>query len=259
MQPGFQHRTRLIPRALLAMTIAACSGSPYPGSGAPQHGSGSPQPGTARSDPAPGSTPTTTSTAGFAGAGHPEPAGPPPPTTREIHGYFTSTTARNSMRFWKGPNDREGFERLTRFTVEVDGTPEYSRAVSTAVLVGVCRSRDLGLDQLLLSFHPERRGGGALGVLRYDTENRRFVLGYSRRDARFDCAGDRALFPEGATALPCTCPWGDGPDDPSRTTTGAPGGEREIQILPEQNGGPPFTRGEPGAALEGDSSEVDRP
>lgn len=225
------------------MAITACSGAP--------------QPGTTRHEPAPDSTPPRTASASFAGepvdtlnsdpagASPGDTGGPAPASTRQINGYFNNATTRNSMRFWKGPNDREGFERLTRFTVEVDGAPEYSRAVSTVQLVGVCRSQGLGLDQLLLSFHPERRGGAALGVLRYDTENRRFVLGYSRRDARFDCAGGRALFPEGATALPCTCPWGDGPDDPSGTRpAAAPADARDILILPAESGGPAFTRGE---------------
>lgn len=195
--------------------------------------------------------------AGFAGDERPEPversrsnpataspkdaAGPPPASTREIQGYFNNTTTRNSMRFWKGPDDQAGYERMTRFTVEVDGAPEYSRVVSTIELVGICRSSGKGLDQLLFSFYPERRGGGALGVLRYDEERRRFVLGFSPGDARIDCSGDRALLPPGA-ALPCTCPWGDGPDDHRRTATaGATAGAREILILPEEVGGLPFT------------------
>jgi len=194
--------------------------------------------------------------AGFDTAGRPEPvdppgpnpataspkdaAGPPPPSTREIRGYFTDTTTRRSLRFWKGPPDQAGFGRFTRFTVEVDGAPEYSRVVSTVQLVGVCRSSGKGLDQLLFSFYPERRGGGALGVLHYDAEKRRFMLGFSPREARIDCTGDRALLPSGA-ALPCTCPWGDGPDSPRTATAVATADRREILILPEGIGGPPFT------------------
>src|SRR5262245_24251564 len=92
--------------------------------------SGAPQPETARHDPAPDAPPQTAS-AGFAGAEpadtpRPNPvtaspkdaAGPPPPSTREIQGYFTEPTTRSSLRFWKGPNDGAGSERLTRFTVE---------------------------------------------------------------------------------------------------------------------------------------------
>ena len=242
MQPGTPLCSRPFQVALLAIAISACSGAP--------------QPGTAQRHGAPDSTSPRTGAAGFAGAGHPWPvdtprsnppkdaAGPPPPSTREIQGYFTDTTTRTSVRFWKGPNDQAGSERLTRFTVEVDGAPGYSRVVSTIELIGVCRSSGKGLDQLLFSFYPERRGGGALGVLHYDAEKHRFMLGFSPRDARIDCTGDRALLPSGG-ALPCTCPWGDGPDDPRGTATAvATAGAREILILPEVSGGPPFTRGE---------------
>lgn len=200
--------------------------------------------------------------AGFAGAAPTEPAdtlpsnprpssedapGPPTSSTREIQGYFTSTTTRSALRLWKGPND-QGLERLTRFTVEVDGTPEYSRAVSTVRLAGVCRSPGKGLDQLLLSFHPERLGGGAVGVLRYDTNERKFKLGFAPKDARIDCAGGRSLLSEGTPALPCTCPWRDGPDDHSGAAAATSDG-RDILILPEEDGGPPFTRPEAGTDL----------
>jgi len=176
-------------------------------------------------------------------------AGPPPPSTREIRGYFTETTTRHSLRLWKGPNDRKGFERLTRFTIEVDGTPQYSRAVSAIRLVGVCRSPGKGLDQLLLSFHPKRLGGGAIGVLRYDTNERRFVLGFAPRAARFDCAGGRSLVSEGTPVLPCTCPWWDRPDDRARAAA-VTADARDILILPEEIGGPAFTGEEPGGLPE---------
>ena len=236
--------TRPILTALLAIAICACSGSPRTGTASRQPASDTAPPGTAsaisagitaRSESA--GTPTSNLTDPSSEVA----AGAPPPSTREIRGYFTNTTTRNSLRLWKGPNDLKGFERLTRFTVEVDGAPEYSRAVSTIRLVGVCRSSGKGLDQLLFSFYPERRGGGAVGVLRYNTQEHRFVLGFARQDMRVDCAGGRAIFPEGAPANPCTCPWGDGPDDPSGATaaTADPG---EILILPEEDGGPAFTR-----------------
>jgi len=173
-------------------------------------------------------------------------AGPPSPSTREIQGYFTSPTTRSSLRLWRGPNDYKGFERLTRLTVEVDGVPEYSMAVSTVQLAGVCRTSGSGLDQLLLTFHTERRGGERLGVLRYDTKRGRFTLSFTPRDItkdggmRLDCSGARAILPEGAPAFPCTCPWRDDPDHPSpRSATDATMDTREILILPEEPGGTP--------------------
>ena len=232
------------------MAISACSESPRTGTASPY--------------PDPVSAPTATASAGFGGGAPTEavdtptsnPAMPaseeaagPPATTRGIQGYFTSTTTRSSLRLWKGPND-EGLARLTRFTVEVDGTPEYSRAVSTVRLAGVCRSAGKGLDQLLLSFHPERLGGGAIGVLRYDTNEHRFKLGFAPKDARIDCAGGRSLLSEGTPMSPCACPWWDGPDDRSRGAAAAPADARDILILPEENGGPAFTREDPGNLTE---------
>jgi len=247
MQADSPRCTRSIHTALLTIAISACSGSPQTGTASRHPASAPAPPGTAseisagittrpESEGAPTSNPS--------GPSSEAAAGPPPPSTREIHGYFTNTPSRNSLRLWKGPNDHKGFERWTRFTVEVDGVPEYSRAVSTIRLVGVCRSSGKGLDQLLLSFYPERRGGGAFGVLRYDTKEQRFTLGFAPKDVRVDCAGGRAIFPEGAPALPCTCPWRDGPDDLSGAAA-ATADAREILILPEEAGGPAFTRGEP--------------
>jgi hypothetical protein len=246
MQTPSPRRTRPIHAALLTISLAACSGSS-------QTGTASRQP---ASDPAPPGTAGTvtagiTARAESAGAPTSNPtgpssevaAGPPPPSTMEIHGYFTNATTRNSLRLWKGPNDHPGFERLTRFTVEVDGVPHYSRAVSSIRLAGVCRSSGKGLDHLLFSFYPERRGGGAVGVLWYKTQEHRFMLGFAPKDVRVDCAGGRAILPEGAPALPCTCPWGDGPDDPSGAAAAA-ADTREILILPEAAGGPAFTRQE---------------
>lgn len=173
-------------------------------------------------------------------------AGPPPPTTREIHGYFTSPTDRTSLRLWRGQNDYQGFERLTRLTVEVDSVPQYSLAVSTVQLIGVCRSPGTGLDQLLLSFHPERRGGDRLGVVQYDTKKGRFGMRFTPRDVtqdggvRLDCSGGRDILPEGAPAIPCTCPWRDDPEIPAQwSTVGATADSREIVILPEEPGGRP--------------------
>jgi hypothetical protein len=234
-----------MPTALLTIAISACSGSPQTGTASRHPASAPATPGTA-SDISAGITARPESagapTSNPAGPSSEATAGPPPPSTREIHGYFTNTTTRNSLRLWKGPNDLQGFERLTRFTLEVDGVPEYSRAVSTIRFAGVCRSSGKGLDQLLFSFYPERRGGGALGVLRYDTKDHRFKLGFAPKDVRVDCAGGRAIFLEGAPALPCTCSWGDGPDDPSGAAATADA--REILILPEEAGGPAFTRQE---------------
>lgn len=224
MQADTLHCRRPIHTALLIMAISACSGSP--------------QTGTASHHPASAPAPP----AIFSGSTAHD-AEPPPPSAREIHGYFTNATTRNALRLWKGPNDHKGFERWTRFTVEVDGVPEYSRAVSTLRLAGVCRSSGKGLDQLLFSFYPERRGGGALGVLRYDTKEQRFVLGFAPKDVRVDCAGGRVILPEGTPALPCTCPWRDGPDDRSGAAA-ATADTREVLILPEEAGGPAFTREE---------------
>jgi hypothetical protein len=237
MQADSPRCARPIHAALLIIVISACSGSPQTGTASVHPASVPAPPGTAGATLA-GSTAHESARAPTGTA-----AGPPTPSTREIDGYFTDATTRNSLRFWKGPNDQKGFERWTRFTVEVDGVPEYSRAVSTLRLAGVCRSSDKGLDQLLFSFYPERRGGGALGVLRYDTEGRRFMLGFAPSKVRFDCAGGRALLPEGTPALPCTCPWRDGPDDRSGAAA-ATADAREIRILPEEAGGRAFTREE---------------
>ena len=257
MQSDSPRSARAIFVTLLVLATSACSDFPWTG--------------TTSRHPVPGSAQPAAASAGFAGPAPAESAGTlvenparpssddgagPPPSTREIQGYFTSTTSRNSLRLWKGPND-QGLERLTRFTVEVDGTPEYSRAVSTVRLAGVCRSPGKGLDQLLLSFHPERLGGGAIGVLRYDTHERRFKLGFAPKDARIDCAGGRSLFSEETPALPCTCPWWDGPDDRSRGAAAAPADARDILILPEETGGPPFTREDPGNLPEGVSEDPD--
>lgn len=243
MQADSPRCTRPIHATLLTIVISACSGSPQSGTASVHPASAPAPPGTAGATLAGSTAPESerASTSNPAGPSSGAAAGPPTPSTREIDGYFTDATTRNSLRFWKGPNDQKGFERWTRFTVEVDGVPEYSRAVSTLRLAGVCRSGK-GLDQLLFSFYPERRGGGALGVLRYDTEGRRFMLGYAPREARFDCEGGRALLPEGTPALPCTCPWRDGPDD--RPGAAATANAREIRILPEEPGGPAFTRDE---------------
>ena len=257
MQSDSPRSARLIFVALLVLATSACSDSPRTG--------------TASRQPAPGSAQPATASAAFAGPAPAESAGTlvehparpssdaagPPPSTREIRGYFTSTATSNSLRLWKGPND-QGLERLTRFTVEIDGMPEYSRAVSTVRLAGVCRSPGKGLDQLLLSFHPERLGGGAIGVLRYDTHERRFKLGFAPKDARIDCAGGRSLFSEGTPALPCTCPWWDGPDDRSRGAAAVPADARDILIQPEENGGPAFTREETGSLPEAGSRDPDR-
>jgi hypothetical protein len=244
MQSDSPRCTPPIYAALLTIVISACSGSPqtgtvsrHPASAAAPPGAGAILAGTTAHESADASTSNPAGTSSEAAAG------PPAPSTREIDGYFTDATTRHSLRFWKGPNDQKGFERWTRFTVEVDGVPEYSRAVSTLRLAGVCRSSGKGLDQLLFSFYPERRGGGALGVLRYDTQGRRFMLGFAPKDVRFDCAGGRALLPEGTPALPCTCPWRDGPDDRSGAAADA-ADAREILILPEEAGGPAFTREE---------------
>ncbi len=248
MQADTPRCTPPIHAALLILVLSACSGSP-------QTGTVSRHPAAAAAPPGAGASlaGVTAQTSADASASDPAgrfaaaDAGPPAPSTREIAGYFTDATTRNSLRFWKGPNDQKGFERWTRFTVEIDGVPEYSRAVSTLRLVGVCRSSGKGLDQLLFSFYPERRGGGALGVLRYETEKRRFLLGFAPKDVRFDCAGGRALLPdEGAPALPCTCPWRDGPDDRAGAAAAIAGG-REILIQPEEAGGPAFTREEAGS------------
>ena len=248
MQADSPRCTRSIHAALLAILISACSGSPQTGT-ASRHPSSSPAPsGTAGATLA-GMTPAGASTSNPAGPSPEDAAGAPAASTREIDGYFTDATTRSSLRFWKGPNDQKGFERWTRFTVEVDGVLQYSRADSTVRLAGVCRSSGKGLDQLLFSFHPERRGGGALGVLRYDTEGRRFMLGFAPKDARFDCAGGRALLPEGTPARPCTCPWRDGPDDRSGAAAATADG-RVILILPEEAGGPAFTREEPAGGAE---------
>jgi len=243
MQANPPRCTPLIHTALLTIAISACSGSPHTGRASRHPASDSEPPGTASeisagitTRPEPEDAPTSNRSV----PSSENAAGPPPPSTREIQGYFTNTTSRNSLRLWKGPNDHKGFERFTRFTVEVDGVPEFSRALSTIRLVGVCRSSGKGLDQLLLSFYPERRGGGAFGVLRYDTKAQRFTLGFAPKDVQVDCAGGRAIFPEGAPALPCTCPWRDGPDDRSGAAA-ATADAREILILPEEAGGPAFT------------------
>jgi hypothetical protein len=246
MQADSPRCTRPIHAVLLAIVISACSGSPQTGTASVHPASAPAPPGTAGAILA-GSTAhesARASTSNPAGTSSGASAGPPTPSTREIDGYFTDATTRNSLRFWKGPNDQKGFERWTRFTIEVDGVPGYSRAVSTLRLAGVCRSSGKGLDQLLFSFYPERRGGGALGVLRYDTEGRRFMLGFAKKEVRFDCAGGRALLPEGTPALPCTCPWRDGPDDRSGAAAAATADAREILILAEEAGGPAFTREE---------------
>ena len=242
MQADSPRCTPPICAALLTIVISACSGSP-------QTGTVSRHPASAAAPPGAGAM--LAGTIAHESAAPETAAGPPAPSTREIDGYFTDATTRHSLRFWKGPNDQQGFEGWTRFTVEVDGVPEYSRAVSTLRLAGVCRSSGKGLDQLLFSFYPERRGGGALGVLRYDTKGRRFMLGFAPRDVRFDCAGGRSLLPEGTPALPCTCPWRDGPDDRSGAAAAA-ADAREILILPEEAGGPAFTREEA-------TSEADAP
>jgi hypothetical protein len=253
------HWTQAIHIALLAMVLPACSDLR--------------QTSTASPHPVPDSAPAGTASAGFAGAAPIEPAGAlssspagpssqdaagsPPPSAREIQGYFTATTTRSSLRLWKGPSDRQGYERLTRFTVEVDGAPEYSRVVSVIRFTGVCRSPGKGLDQLLFSFYPERRGGGAIGVLRYDTTERRFKLGFAPKSSRIACGGGRSLFPEGTPALPCTCPWWDGPDDRPGSAA-APADARDILILPEESGGPAFTHGEAGDLPEVTFEGVDR-
>ena len=235
--------TRPIPVALLTIAISACSGPPHDGT-ATRHPAPAPAPPGTSDNFAGVTLPSGPSASNPASPSPDSSDGPPPASTREVRGYFTSTSTRNSLRLWKGPNDRQGYERLTRFTVEVDGVPEYSRAVSVIRLVGVCRSSGKGLDQLLLSFHPERRGGAALGVLRHDADKGRFVLGFAPKDARLDCAGGRVLFPEGAPSLPCTCPWRDGPDD--RSGAAAAADARDILIFPEESGGPAFTRPEAG-------------
>lgn len=172
--------------------------------------------------------------------------GPPSPSTREIQGYFTSPKTRTSLRLWKGPDDYEGFERLTRLTVEVDGVAEYSMAVSAVQLAGVCRTSGDGLDQLLLVFHPEHRGGERFGVVRYDANKGRFSLSFTPRDItkdggmRLDCSGGRVILPEATPAFPCTCPWRDDPDHPIKPTDAdAKTDAREILILPEEPGGTP--------------------
>jgi hypothetical protein len=243
MQSESPRCARPIHAALLTFAITACSDSPHTGTES-RHAAPDPAPhgpasaGFAGAAPAePGGAPAS-NPAGLSSEGAP---GPPPPSTREIQGYFTNPTSRNSLRLWKGPNDQEGFERLTRFTVEVDGVPEYSRAGSAIQFAGVCRSPGKGLDQLLLSFHPDRQGGGAVGVLRYDTNERRFKLGFAPKQARIECGGGR--FTEGTPTVPCTCPWGDGPDDPPGAATAD---ARDILILPEEPGGPAFTTGTTG-------------
>ncbi|HEV8202210.1 MAG TPA: hypothetical protein VGS03_19540 [Candidatus Polarisedimenticolia bacterium] len=150
------------------------------------------------------------------------------------------------MRLWRGPNDVEGFERLTRLTVEIEGVPKYSMAGSTVRFAGVCRASGSGLDQLLLVFHSERPGGERLGVMGYDAARDRISLRFTPRDvrqdggARLDCSGGRTILPEGAPAFPCTCPWREDPDNlaqPGPADASMDG--KEIVILPEEPGGAP--------------------
>lgn len=234
MQSASPRCTRLILAALLGFSLTACSGSSPTGTAGSLSAGMSSQPGPVAAQP---SAPARSSS---------EPAaGPPPASTREIQGYFTSPTTRTSLRLWRGPNDQPGFERLTRVTVEVQDVPEYSMAASTVQFAGVCRT-SAGLDQVLLVFHPERRGGERFGVVRYDTKRNRLTLVYTPRDitqdggARLDCSGGRVILPEGAPALPCTCPWRDDPDHLSQpVATDASTGTGEILILPEEPGGTP--------------------
>ena len=178
----------------------------------------------------------------------PAPGGPRLGTAREIRGYFRSATAPETLRLWVGPNDAPGWERLTKLVATVDGEPVFSMAVSAIRPAGLCRSTAAGLDQVLLSFNREPQGRKGAGVLWYDAERRRFSVRFFQEDItldpldHFDCAAGRSLFPEGAPARPCLCPWRDSPagaGEPA-TPSGAPGaGEAgEVLVSPEATGQP---------------------
>jgi hypothetical protein len=228
--------TRSILASLLTLPLAACTGSSPTGTPSPLPASAAGHRAKSVSVPRPTSTDPTVEQA----------LGPPPASTQMIQGYFSSPTSRTALRLSRGPDDVAGFERLTRLAVEAEGVPEYSMAGSAVRLAGVCRTSGSELDQILLAFHTEHRGGERLGVLWYDPNRGRFALSFTPRDIRqdgglrLDCSGDRVPLPEAGPALPCTCPWRDEPDHPSQAPGKAVTSDtREILILPEEPGGMP--------------------
>jgi hypothetical protein len=147
----------------------------------------------------------------------PAAGGPPAATTTELRGAFRSPDTPESLQIWTGPNDTQGWERLTKLVAAIDGQTVHSMAASTIRLAGVCRAPATGLDQVLLSFNRAPHGKGGAGALLYDAGRQRFTVEFVLEDItqhprdHFDCPFGQSLLPESPSATPCLCPWEDSP------------------------------------------------
>ena len=130
---------------------------------------------------------------------------------------FRSPGTPETLHVWTGPNDTNGWERLTKLVAEIDGQAVHSMAASTIRVAGLCRAAGTGLDQVLLSFNRLPHGKGGAGVLLYDAKRQSFKVEFVLEDItqqpreHFECAFGQSLLPDSPSATPCFCPWEDSP------------------------------------------------